>query len=70
MLVAVTQTPGLTLAERVEALYVLTLGRKPRGAELARLLRHVEVGGSARQTERLADIFWLLLNTAEFRLNH
>jgi hypothetical protein len=69
-LVAVTQTPGLSLAERVESLYLATLGRKPTGAELSRLLRHVEARGRGRQAERLADVFWMLLNTAEFRLNH
>jgi hypothetical protein len=69
-LLAVTQTPGMTVTERVEALYLATLGRKPGGAELGRVRRHLEAGGSARQAERLADVFWMLLNTAEFRLNH
>src|SRR5262245_54610706 len=69
-LIAATQTPGLSLAERVEALHVASLGRKPTGAELSRLLRYVGAGGRSRQKERLADVFWVLLNTAEFRLNH
>jgi hypothetical protein len=69
-LVAVTQTPGMTLAQRVEALYLATLSRKPTAAEADRLRRHAEAGGRGRQAERLADVFWTLLNTAEFRLNH
>ena len=30
----------------------------------------VEGGGTDRRADRLADVFWVLLNTAEFRLNH
>jgi hypothetical protein len=30
----------------------------------------VKEASSGRQSERLADVFWMLLNRAEFRLNH
>src|SRR5262249_35852962 len=69
-LLPVTQTPGMSLAHRIEALYRATLSRPPTAEELERLERHVRKAGPDRQAERLADVFWALLNTAEFRMNH
>jgi hypothetical protein len=69
-LIAVTQTPEMSLAQRIEALYLATLSRKPNAEELDRLERHVRKTKADREAERLADIFWMLLNTAEFRMNH
>ena len=40
-LVGVTQTPGMTTAQRVEALYVATLSRKPSAAERERLSKEI-----------------------------
>ena len=56
-------TPG----QRVEALYLAALGRPPTDRESERMLRHA---AAPRAAEGLADIFWVLLNSAEFRLNH
>lgn len=70
MLLAVCETPGLNLNERIEALYVATLNRKPTEKELARLVKYVNDANKEKLTERLGDVFWVLLNSAEFRLNH
>jgi hypothetical protein len=69
-LIAVTQTPGMSLAERIEALYLATLSRRPTAEEMGRLKRYVGKAEKGREAERLADVFWTALNTAEFRLNH
>jgi hypothetical protein len=69
-LVAVARTPGLTSAQRLEALYLATLARKPTEKERKRLLEHLARAKPEREAERLADVFWMLLNSAEFRLNH
>ncbi len=69
-LIAVTQTPGMTLAQRIEALYLATLSRKPTEAELARTQRFVSKAERDQEAQRLGDVFWMLLNTAEFRSNH
>jgi hypothetical protein len=66
---AVVELPGLTPAERVEALYLAALGRQPRPEELRRALRHVEAGSTEAKT-RYGDILWALLNGIEFRTNH
>lgn len=65
-LVAVTQTPLLNLEQRLEALYLAALSRKPTPAEVKRIQQHLANGGA----DGLADVFWALLNSAEFRLNH
>lgn len=74
---AVADAPFMTAAEKVEALYLAALSRKPTSKESSRLVRYVESGGvstakaeSARQGEALADVFWALLNAAEFKFNH
>jgi hypothetical protein len=69
-LTAVVEMPLADTAQRVEALYLSALSRKPAARELARALRHVRKEGKAGEARRLADVFWVLLNSAEFRLNH
>lgn len=69
-MIAITQTPGLTKTARIEALSLATLGRKPTAAESERLERHLARADADSEAERLADMFWALLNCAKFRLNH
>src|SRR5439155_10157387 len=54
-------------SERIEALYLATLSRKPQADELARLVGYV---AEADSNKALGDIFWSLLNSSEFLLNH
>jgi hypothetical protein len=87
----------MSTAEKIEALYIATLSRKPSSEELKTMLHHVENGSGKvkqpvseafletigkvyihpksdpakmRMTARLGDVMWVLLNSAEFRLNH
>ncbi len=70
-LAAVLDAPFMDNAGRIDTLYLAALGRKPRPEEAARLLRYVEGGGVDRRPARaLADVFWVLLNSGEFILNH
>jgi hypothetical protein len=71
LLTALVDFPLMTTAERVEALYLATLSRKPRPSELERMVKYVEQGGTREEKGRaLADVLWTLLNCAEFKLNH
>jgi hypothetical protein len=76
LLEALLDTPFMDTTERVETLYLAALSRKPTPRELARLVKYVEDGGSAdlqtwmTKAEALADVFWVLLNSGEFFLNH
>ncbi|HEY2159517.1 MAG TPA: DUF1553 domain-containing protein, partial [Isosphaeraceae bacterium] len=66
-LVAVAEAPFLDARGRVETLFLAALARRPRPEESARLVAYVE----ARDPRAaLADVFWALLNSAEFKLNH
>jgi hypothetical protein len=68
---AVAEAPFLNTDGRVETLYLAALGRRPRAAERERLVTYVESGGPHRDRNRaLADVFWVLLNSAEFGTNH
>jgi hypothetical protein len=67
LLTAVVHAPFLDQAGKLETLYLATLSRPPTTAERQRLLSHIERRGAARG---LADVFWVLLNSPEFLLNH
>jgi hypothetical protein len=54
-------------ARKVESLCLVALSRKPRPEESERFVKYVEAGDPKRT---LADVFWVLLNSPEFLLNH
>ncbi len=61
----------LPTARRIESLYIWVLARLPRPEETERLVRFVDSGGAVRDPRlAMADIYWALLNSAEFMLNH
>jgi hypothetical protein len=55
------------LAKRIEDLYRVTLARQPRPQETRRLLEYAR---RLESKQALRDIFWSLLNSTEFILNH
>jgi hypothetical protein len=58
-------------ARRIETLFLVVLSRKPTAAELTRCVAYLERGGaSADHREALADVFWALINSPEFFVNH
>jgi hypothetical protein len=67
-LAAVADAPFMDMKERIETLYLATLSRRPSDKELSRLLGFVE--SEKQPTSALADVFWALLNSGEFMLNH
>jgi hypothetical protein len=61
----------MRLAMRLRAFGSATLSRKPRAKELDRLVKYVTSGGpKGNETDALADVFWALLNSGEFMINH
>jgi hypothetical protein len=73
-LAAIVDAPFLDTPGRIETLYLATLSRTPKPKELERAIRFLEnSAGEDRETARmqaLADVFWSLLNSGEFLLNH
>jgi hypothetical protein len=70
-LATIAEAAGTSTARRLETLYLVALSRKPRPEEAERLVRFVDRGGpNGDPKAALADIFWALLNSSEFRFNH
>jgi hypothetical protein len=74
---AVIDAPFMTTPAKIEALYLAALARKPTAKELTRLVRYVDGGGVSRASDKekrhaeaLADVFWAILNSGEFKFNH
>jgi hypothetical protein len=70
-LAAVADAPFLNTTQRVEALFLAALSRRPRPEESDRLVVYVNGGGPRSDASAaLTDVFWALLNSSEFILNH
>ena len=70
-LAAIADYPFPSTEQRVEALFLTALSRPPTPEELQKFASYVERGGAASDRKKaLADVFWSLLNTSEFILNH
>jgi hypothetical protein len=68
---AIAEAPFLDTRGRIEALFLTTVSRQPTAEEMARLVPYVDGGGPKKNSKRaLADIYWALLNSPEFILNH
>jgi hypothetical protein len=76
---ALLDAPFLSTSGRIEALYLATLSRMPTAKEVERLTRFVddavrrnegEAGRDRAYSNALADVFWVLLNSSEFGINH
>jgi hypothetical protein len=81
-LAAIADAPFMDTRAKVEALFLAALSRKPTTKEMTRFVAYVNAGGKIkdqaaseqdkekRRHEALADVFWALLNSSEFILNH
>jgi hypothetical protein len=65
---AVADSPFLDTGGKVETLFLAALGRPPRPEEKDRFVKYVSEGGDRNRA--LGDVFWALLNSAEFSHNH
>ncbi|MCI0705695.1 MAG: DUF1553 domain-containing protein, partial [Planctomycetia bacterium] len=75
LLSAVLEAPFLTDRGRIETMYLATLSRMPTAKEMDKALAFIEKAATGddakkRKTEAFADVFWALLNSAEFVFNH
>ncbi len=67
LLAAVVNFPDMQIQERIETLYLAALGRMPRPDELKKMIAHCE---NRELAVALSDIFWAIVNSSEFLLNH
>lgn len=70
-LASVAHAPFLDTDAQIETLYLAALSRKPRAEELEKYRRYIAKGGASKDPKAaLGDVFWALLNSPEFFLNH
>ncbi|REJ88795.1 MAG: DUF1553 domain-containing protein [Planctomycetota bacterium] len=70
-LAAVIDAPFLDTNEKVEALFLATLARGPSPVEAEKFGTYVASGGPTQDEQNaLSDVFWALLNSSEFLMNH
>jgi hypothetical protein len=70
-LAAVADLPTMGTREKLDTLFLAALSRPMRESEAVRLMAYVTSGGPTKDTKKaLADVFWVLLNSSEFILNH
>ena len=68
---ALIEAPFFSNAERLEILYMAALARPPRPEEATELLTYIEEQTPDRDWKQsLGDVYWALLNSSEFLLNH
>lgn len=75
LLTAVLEAPFLTDRGRIETLYLAALARKPTEKERDRALAFIAKATTDTESknahdEAIADLFWALINSAEFVFNH
>jgi hypothetical protein len=70
-LAIIAEATSVRTSRRIEQLFLITLSRKARPEELARLIPYVDKGGPTGDSRQaLCDVFWALLNSSEFSVNH
>ncbi|MCE9530398.1 MAG: DUF1549 and DUF1553 domain-containing protein [Planctomycetes bacterium] len=70
-LAGIADAPFMDAPAKVEALFLATLSRTPSASEAERFGGYVTRGGTENNEKKaLADVFWALLNSSEFILNH
>jgi hypothetical protein len=56
---------------KVVSMYMMVLSRPPRIEEMQRLVPYIDNGGPSHTMDRaVEDVYWALLNSPEFLLNH
>jgi hypothetical protein len=70
-IIAALEFPGTDTRGKLDWVYMSILGRPMKPAEADKMIAYVEKGGpSADSKKALCDVFWVLLNSSEFMLNH
>ncbi len=71
LLVVLRDAPHFDHRQRIEEMFLASLSRRPTTDESQRLTDYVAAGGTQHDLgSALGDIFWVLLNSYEFSVNH
>jgi hypothetical protein len=70
-LAAVADSPFLDTTQKLETLFLAALARPPRPDEVERFTAYLKAAAARSEAgSALGDVFWVLLNSPEFLLNH
>jgi hypothetical protein len=70
-LASIIDAPFMETEGKLNALFLAALSRKMKAHEASKLVPYIERGGpTGDQARALSDVFWALLNSSEFILNH
>ena len=70
-LAAIADAPFIDVDGKLEALFFASLSRPPTPVEMEHFGSYVQRGGAGNDKNKaLADVYWALLNSSEFILNH
>jgi hypothetical protein len=70
-LAGIADAPFMDVDGKIEALFLASLSRFPSPEETSKFGSYVQRGGADNDGKKaLADVFWALLNSSEFVLNH
>lgn len=68
---AIVEFPAMTNEQKLDTLFLAALSRVPTAKEKESMIEYVQTGGSSDDpSAALTDVFWALLNSSEFLLNH
>jgi hypothetical protein len=68
---AIAEFPAMSSEQKLETLFLSALSRRPSADEQRRFGEYLTSGGATEDSKAaLADVFWALLNSSEFLLNH
>jgi hypothetical protein len=68
---AIADFPLMADDEKLETLFLAALSRRPTAAEKEQFGAYIRSGGTNQNSQdAMADVFWVLLNSSEFLLNH
>ncbi|GAA4442795.1 DUF1549 domain-containing protein [Bremerella cremea] len=68
MLRVLADAPFLSTSQKIDTLFLATLGRKPDAEEVELFTTHLKE--SEDRSEALSNLMWVLINSAEFNTNH
>jgi hypothetical protein len=68
---AIADFPLMSNEQKLDTLFIAALSRQPTESEKATFGKYIADGGTSGDSqEALTDVFWALLNSSEFLLNH
>jgi hypothetical protein len=69
-MIAALDAPWFSDEQRLETLFLAAYARPPDEEERDQFLAYLQEPEAGDRRQRLGDVFWALLNSAEFALNH